>query len=68
MRIEFRSATQGTTVHQIESDDVAGIIASVEWKSIYFPQGHYKYNDHALSHYLRNGEWGHELIIFIDKV
>ncbi|MFY4775507.1 hypothetical protein [Metabacillus sp. RGM 3146] len=54
------------TVCEMESNDVAGVIAAVEKTDyLYFQEDVYKFEYFRFNHYLENNEWQEKLIVYM---
>lgn len=57
----------GIELHEMESDDVAGVIAAARGQKVIFHDDFYKYDHHVLNHYTDNGKRYQEVIIYLSK-
>ena len=67
MNVVFALSTTGEEVLEMVSNDVAGLLAAVKGDSISFPFGSFKYDFHTLDHYLEEGVYRQELVIYIKE-
>ena len=65
MQVVFVLTSTGEEILQMESNDVAGMLAAAQGESVTFPSGHFKYDFHTLDHYIENGEMRQELVIYL---
>ncbi|MEG0260345.1 MAG: thymidylate synthase [Lysinibacillus sp.] len=68
MHIVFLETSTGVELLQIDSNDVAGVLAAAQGVSVTFPTGHFKYEFHNLDHYIENEEFRQELVIYLERV
>ncbi|RKJ31716.1 thymidylate synthase, partial [Butyricicoccus sp. 1XD8-22] len=57
----------GQELLEMESHDVAGLLAAVKGENVTFPFGSYKYDFHTLDHYLENEVYRQELVIYLKE-
>ena len=67
MNVVFALSTTGEEVLQMISNDVSGLLAAVKGESVSFPFGTFKYDFHTLDHYLEDGVYRQELVIYIKE-
>ncbi|MEO4054638.1 thymidylate synthase [Solibacillus sp. CAU 1738] len=65
MNVIFVLTTTGEEVLEMVSTDVAGLLAAVQGESVTFPFGSYSYDFHNLDHYLEDGVYRQELVIYL---
>ena len=65
MNVIFVLTSTGEEVLQMVSTDVAGLLAAVQGESVTFPFGSYQYDFHNLDHYLEEGVYRQELVIYL---
>lgn len=68
MQIVFVLTEDGQELLQMESNDVAGVLAAAQGESVTFPSGHYKYDFHNLDHYEEDGIYRQELVIYLKRI
>ncbi|MFF5994858.1 MULTISPECIES: thymidylate synthase [unclassified Lysinibacillus] len=68
MNIVFVLTATGEEVLEMVSTDVAGLLAAVQGESVTFPHGNYQYDFHNLDHYLEDGVYRQELVIYLKAV
>ncbi|BDH61526.1 hypothetical protein MTP04_16560 [Lysinibacillus sp. PLM2] len=67
MNIVFVLTSTGQELLEMESHDVAGLLAAVKGENVTFPFGSYKYDFHTLDHYLENEVYRQELVIYLKE-
>ncbi|KGR88622.1 thymidylate synthase [Ureibacillus massiliensis 4400831 = CIP 108448 = CCUG 49529] len=67
MNIVFVLTSTGQELLEMESLDVAGLLAAVKGENVTFPFGSYKYDFHTLDHYLENEVYRQELVIYLKE-
>ena len=65
MKVIFILTETAQEILEMESNDVAGILAAVQGESVTFPFGNFKYDCHSLDHYLEDGMYRQELVIYL---
>ena len=65
MNVIFVVTLTGEEVLQMVSQDVAGLLAAVQGESVTFPDNSYQYDFHTLDHYLEDGVYRQELVIYL---
>lgn len=65
MNVIFVVTSTGEEVLEMVSHDVAGLLAAVQGESITFPHGSYQYDFHTLDHYLEDGVYRQELVVYL---
>lgn len=65
MNVVFVLTETAEEVLQMVSHDVAGLLAAVKGESVSFPFGTYQYDSHTLDHYLVDGVYSQELVIYL---
>lgn len=65
MHVVFVLTDNGEELFQMESTDVAGVLAAAQGESVTFPSGHFKYDFHNLDHYFEDGVFRQELVIYL---
>lgn len=65
MNVIFVLTSSGEEVLEMVSTDVAGLLAAVQGESVTFPFGSYQYDFHNLDHYLEEGVYRQELVIYL---
>lgn len=65
MNVVFVLTETAEEVLQMVSSDVAGLLAAVQGESVSFPFGTYQYDSHTLDHYLVEGAYQQELVIYL---
>lgn len=65
MNVIFVITETEKEVLEMVSNDVAGLLAAVKGESVTFPFGNYVYDCHTLDHYLVDGEYRQELVIYL---
>ena len=65
MNVIFVLTSTGEEVLEMVSTDVAGLLAAVQGESVTFPFGSYQYDFHNLDHYLEEGVYRQELVIYL---
>ncbi|MER2106880.1 MAG: thymidylate synthase [Solibacillus sp.] len=65
MHVIFVVTETAEEILQMVSTDVAGLLAAVQGESVTFPSGSYLYDCHTLDHYLIDGEYRQELVIYL---
>lgn len=68
MQIVFVVTDSGEELLQMESADVAGVLAAAQGESVTFPSGHFVYDFHNLDHYIEDGHYHQELVIYLKRV
>lgn len=68
MQIVFVLTETGQELLQMDSNDVAGVLAAAQGESVTFPNGHFKYDFHNLDHYIEDGEFKQELVIYFKNL
>lgn len=64
MKVIFVLTETGEEILEMVSHDVAGLLAAVQGENVTFPQGSYTYDFHTLDHYLEEGVYQQELVIY----
>ncbi|SDR12510.1 hypothetical protein SAMN05216231_3722 [Virgibacillus salinus] len=60
--------SNGNDIHEIETQDIIGIISACKGEAVVFPKGHYTYSNHILSFYSKNDDkMSEELIVYLNK-
>ncbi|AWE07104.1 thymidylate synthase [Lysinibacillus sp. 2017] len=65
MNVVFVLTETAEEVLKMVSHDVAGLLAAVKGESVSFPFGTYQYDSHTLDHYLIDGVYNQELVIYL---
>ena len=65
MNVIFVLTSSGEEVLHMVSEDVAGLLAAVQGDSVTFPFGSFTYDFHTLDHYLEEGVYRQELVIYL---
>lgn len=65
MHVVFVITETAEEILQMVSTDVGGLLAAVQGESVTFPSGSYAYDCHTLDHYLVDGEYRQELVIYL---
>lgn len=65
MNVIFVVTQTGEELLKMVSNDVAGLLAAVQGESVTFPFGEYQYDFHNLDHYLEDGVYYQELVIYL---
>lgn len=65
MNVIFVITSTGEEVLEMVSQDVAGLLSAVQGESVTFPFGSFQYDFHNLDHYLEDGVYRQELIIYL---
>lgn len=65
MNVVFVLTETAEEVLQMVSQDVAGLLAAVKGDNVSFPFGTFQYDCHTLDHYLVDGEYRQELVIYL---
>ncbi|WP_332651458.1 thymidylate synthase [Lysinibacillus sp. 54212] len=65
MNVIFVITSTGEEVLEMVSQDVAGLLAAVQGESVTFPFGSFQYDFHNLDHYLEDGVYRQELVIYL---
>lgn len=65
MNVVFVVTLTGEELTSMISNDVAGLLAAVKGESVTFPSGDYEYDFHTLDHYLEEGTYRQELVIYL---
>ena len=65
MNVIFVLTETGEELTEMVSQDVAGLLAAVQGESVTFPSGDYQYDFHTLDHYLVDGAYRQELVIYL---
>lgn len=65
MNVIFVITETAEEVLEMVSTDVAGLLAAVKGESVTFPFGSYSYDCHTLDHYLVDGVYRQELVIYL---
>lgn len=65
MNVIFVATSTGEELAEMVSQDVAGLLAAVQGETVTFPVGDFKYDFHTLDHYLVEGEFRQELVIYL---
>lgn len=65
MKVIFILTATGEEILEMVSHDVAGLLAAVQGDSVTFPSGSYTYDFHTLDHYLENGMYQQELVVYL---
>lgn len=68
MQIVFVLTETEQELLQMESNDVAGVLAAAQGESVTFPNGHFQYDFHTLDHYIEDGHFKQELVIYLKNV
>ena len=64
MKVIFVLTATGEEILEMVSHDVAGLLAAVQGENVTFPSGSYTYDFHTLDHYLEEGVYQQELVIY----
>ena len=64
MNVIFVLTATGEEILHMVSHDVAGLLAAVKGESVTFPSGSYTYDFHTLDHYLEEGVYRQELVVY----
>ena len=67
MNVVFVLSATGEEILQMVSHDVSGLLAAAKGDSISFPFGSFIYDFHTLDHYLEEGVYRQELVIYIKE-
>ena len=67
MNVVFVITKTGEEILEMVSNDVAGLLAAVKGDSVTFPFGSYQDVFHTLDHYLENGVYRQELVIYLKE-
>lgn len=67
MNVIFVLTLTGEELATMVSNDVAGLLAAAQGLSVTFPQGEFKYDFHTLDHYLEDGVFRQELVIYLKE-
>lgn len=67
MNVVFVITETGEELTSMISADVAGLLAAVQGESVTFPQGDFVYDFHTLDHYLEDGMYRQELVIYLKQ-
>ena len=65
MNVIFVLTATGEEILEMVSTDVAGLLAAVKGENVSFPHGTYQYDFHTLEHYLQDGVYRQELVIYL---
>lgn len=65
MNVVFVLTATGEELLEMVSNEVAGLLAAVKDGNITFPFGNFKYDFHSLDHYLEEGIYRQELVIYL---
>ncbi len=65
MNVIFVLTKTGEEVLEMVSHDVAGLLAAVKGENVTFPFGTFQYDFHTLDHYLENGTYRQELVVYL---
>lgn len=65
MNVVFVLTETAEEILQMVSHDVAGLLAAVKGENVSFPFGNYQYDSHTLDHYLVDGVYSQELVIYL---
>lgn len=65
MNVIFVITSTGEEILEMVSNDVAGLLAAVKGESVTFPFGSFQYDFHNLDHYLEDGVYRQELVIYL---
>lgn len=65
MNVVFVITATGEEITSMVSQDVAGLLAAVQGESVTFPAGDFEYDFHTLDHYLEEGVYRQELVIYL---
>lgn len=68
MNVIFVVTETGLELLEMVSTDVAGLLAAVKGESVTFPFGTYQYDFHNLDHYLEDGVYRQELVIYLKVI
>lgn len=68
MNVSFVITETGEELIQMVSTDVAGLLAAVQGEGVTFPDGEFQYDFHNLDHYLVDGVYRQELVIYLKVV
>ena len=64
MNVIFVLTATGEELLHMVSHDVAGLLAAAQGESVTFPSGSYVYDFHTLDHYLEDGVYRQELVVY----
>jgi hypothetical protein len=67
MNVAFVITLTGEELTSMVSNDVAGLLAAAKGDAITFPQGDFEYDFHTLDHYLEEGVYRQELVIYLKQ-
>ncbi|MEG0384032.1 hypothetical protein [Solibacillus cecembensis] len=65
MNVVFVVTETAEEVLEMVSNDVAGLLEAVKGESVSFPFGTFQYDCHTLDHYLVDGVYRQELVIYL---
>lgn len=65
MNVVFVITETAEEVLEMVSNDVAGLLEAVKGESVSFPFGTFQYDCHTLDHYLVDGVYRQELVIYL---
>ena len=68
MNVVFVITETGEELTTMVSTDVAGLLAAVKGESVTFPQGSFQYDFHTLDHYMEDGLYRQELVIYLKRI
>ncbi|CAM5180449.1 Thymidylate synthase OS=Ureibacillus acetophenoni OX=614649 GN=SAMN05877842_103230 PE=4 SV=1 [Ureibacillus acetophenoni] len=68
MNVVFVLTKTGEEILEMVSTDVAGLLAAVKGENVTFPFGSFQYDFHTLDHYLEDGVYRQELVIYLKEV
>ena len=68
MDVVFVITETGEELTVMVSTDVAGLLAAVKGESVTFPQGNFQYDFHTLDHYMEDGLYRQELVIYLKRI
>ena len=68
MNVVFVITETGEELTVMVSTDVAGLLAAVKGESVTFPQGSFQYDFHTLDHYMEDGLYRQELVIYLKRI
>lgn len=65
MLIRFCLDDGGNELFSLTSNDIAGVIEASKGEKVVFHDDWYEYDNHVLNHYVENGKWYQEVIIYL---
>lgn len=68
MNVVFVLTKTGEEILEMVSTDVAGLLAAAKGENLTFPFGSFQYDFHTLDHYLEDGVYRQELVIYLKEV